>query len=179
VLEAEQRFARLGVGLRADAGARLLGQLDEQRPQELDEPARERQAQLHRLARRDEHDQPILLGVVFHLELVQPHVRPILPLMRCTRAVVERSCSKGIDITRPPRASTPGAPAMRSTGQSPPLASTSGRQAAISASGVSSSNQVTALTMPSAATTAARSASEFSGRSAPLPSRWADASPFS
>ena len=39
-----------------------------------------------------------------------------------------------------------GAPAMRSTGQSPPFTSTSGRQAAISASGVSSSNQVTAST---------------------------------
>ena len=65
--------------------------------------------------------------------------------MRCTSAVVERSCSNGIDSTWPPRASTLAAPTMRSTGQSPPLTSTSGRQAAIRASGVSSSNQVTAL----------------------------------
>ena len=58
----------------------------------------------------------------------------------------------------PPRASTPPAPAMRSTGQSPPFASTCGLAAAISASGVSSSNQVTASTHSSAATTASRSA---------------------
>ena len=65
-------------------------------------------------------------------------------LIFSSSAVVERSCSNGIDTTCPPRAITPPAPTMRSTGQSPPFASTCGRQAAISASGVSSSNQVTA-----------------------------------
>jgi hypothetical protein len=68
---------------------------------------------------------------------------------------------------------------MRSTGQSPPFTRTSGPAAAISASGVSSSNQVTASTAASAATTASRSWSGLMGRSAPLPSRLADASLFS
>ena len=82
-------------------------------------------------------------------------------------------------MTRPPRASTLFAPAMRSTGQSPPFTSTSGRHAVISVSGVSSSNHVTALTEASAAMTASRSASGLSGRSAPLPRRRAEASLFS
>src|SRR5262249_17261943 len=178
MLETKERLAGLRVRLRADARARFLGQLDEERPQQLDEAAREREAQLHRLAGGDQHDQAVLLGVVLDLELVELH-EAMVPLMRCTSAVVERSCSKGIEITRPPRASTPAAPAMRSTGQSPPLTSTSGRQAAIRRWGVSSSNQVTALTASSAATSASRSASGFRGRSAPLPSRRAEASLFS
>src|SRR5260221_1022803 len=178
VLESKQRLARLGIRLRADARARLLGELDQQRPEQLDETARQREAQLDQLAGGDEHDQPVLLGVVLDFKLVQLHV-PILPLMRCTSAVVERSCSKGIESTRPPRASTPGAPAMRSTGQSPPFTSTSGLHKAISFSGVSSSNDVTALTASSAATTASRSASGLSGRPGPLASRRAEASLFS
>src|SRR5256885_3027565 len=178
VLEAEQRLARLGIRLRADAGAGFLGELDEQRPQQLDEAPRERKAQLDGFARRDEHDQAVLLGVVFDFELMQLH-EVIVRGMRCTTAVVERWCSKGIETTRPPRASTLFAPAMRSTGQSPPFTSTSGWHAAMSFSGVSSSNQVTALTEASAATTASRSASGLSGRSSPLPSRRADASLFS
>src|SRR5919201_2581318 len=178
VLEAEERLARVGVRLRADARARFLGELDEQRPEQLHEAPREREAQLHRLAGRDQHDQAVLLRVVLDLKLVKLH-GTMVPLMRAISAVVERWCSKGMETTRPPRASTPAAPMMRSTGQSPPFASTSGRQAAIRRSGVSSSNQVTALTASSAATTARRSASGLSGRSAPLPRRRAEASLFS
>src|SRR5205085_7437434 len=175
MLKAEERLARLGVRLRADARARFLGELDEQRPEQLHEAPCKREAQLHRLAGRDQHDQAVLLGVVLDLKLVQLH-GTMVPLMRAMSAVVERSCSKGMETTRPPRARTPAAPTMRSTGQSPPFASTSGRHAAISRSGVSSSNQLTALTASSAATTARRSASALIGRSAPLPRRRADAS---
>src|SRR6266404_5485400 len=156
VLEAEKRLACFGVRLRADAGTGFLGQLDEERPQQLHEAPCEGKAQLDCFARRDQHDQAVLLGFVFDLELVQLH-EAIVRRMRCTKAVVERSCSNGIDATRPPRASTLFAPAMRSIGQSPPFTRTSGWHAAISFSGVSSSNQVTALTQPSAATTASRS----------------------
>src|SRR5436190_23994872 len=177
VLETEQRLARLGIGLRANARARLLGKLHQQRPEKLDEAPRERKTQLDRLAGGHLHDQPVLLGFVLDLELMQPH-GPMVPLMRCTSAVVEQSCSKGIDSTRPPRPSTSAAPTMRSTGQSPPFTSTSGRQARISASGVSSSNQVTALTASSAATSASRSVSGFIGRSGPLARRRADPSLF-
>jgi hypothetical protein len=93
--------------------------------------------------------------------------------------VLERRCSNGIECTAPPRASTWAAPTMRPAGQSPPLASASGRQASISRAGVSSSNQVTASTDSSAATSAMRSASAFTGRPGPLPRRRAEASPFS
>jgi len=92
--------------------------------------------------------------------------------------VLERWCSKGIECTAPPRASTSLAPTMRATGQSPPFTSTSGRQAPINAAGVSSSNQVTASTDSSAATSAMRSSSALTGRPGPLPRRRTDASPF-
>jgi hypothetical protein len=98
---------------------------------------------------------------------------------RRSSAVVERACSNGIERTVPPRASTSAAPTILATGQSPPFTSTSGRQAPISAAGVSSSNQVTASTDCSAATSAMRSASALSGRPGPLPRRRAEASPFS
>src|SRR5690348_11866120 len=114
VLEPEERLARFRIRLRTDARARLLGELDEERPEELHEAARERKAQLHRLARRDEHDQAVLLGVVLDLQLMQFHPASIVPLMRWTSAVVERSCSNGIETTRPPRALTSAAPTMRS-----------------------------------------------------------------
>jgi hypothetical protein len=93
--------------------------------------------------------------------------------------VVERWCSNGIDTTRPPRASVSRPPAIFSTGQSPPLTSTSGLSASISAAGVASSNEVTASTDARAATSAMRSASAFTGRSGPLPRRRAEASLFS
>src|SRR3954464_8893221 len=157
VLQPEQRLPRLRIGLRADARARLLGKLHQQWPEKLDETPGKRKTQLDRLAGGHLHDQPVLLGLVLDLELMQPH-GPMVPLMRCTNAVVEWSCSKGIDSTRPPRASTSAAPTMRSIGQSPPFTSTSGRQARISAAGVSSSHQVTALTPSSAARGARRGA---------------------
>src|SRR5207302_534503 len=68
---------------------------------------------------------------------------------------------------------------VRSAGQSPPLASTSGRHAAISCAGVSSSNHVTASTIDNAAMTASRSSSALIGRSPGLPRRLAEASLFS
>jgi hypothetical protein len=49
----------------------------------------------------------------------------------------------------------------------------------MSAAGVSSSNQVTASTAESAATSAMWSASGFTGRPGPLPRRRTEASPFS
>ena len=94
------------------------------------------------------------------------------------QAVVDRWCSNGIERTAPPQACTSRAPTIASGFQSPPLTSTSGRHARISASGVSASNGVTMLTDSSAASTAIRSARGLTGRSSPLPSRFADASEF-
>ena len=65
------------------------------------------------------------------------------PRIRRRVSVVERSKRKGMECTDPPQPRTSGAPTMRSTGQSPPLTSTSGRAARISAIGVSSSKKVT------------------------------------
>src|SRR5258708_7181965 len=85
-----------------------------------------------------------------------------------------RADARGPRGARPPRG-----PGMRSTGQSPPFPSTWGWHKAISCSGVSSSNDVTALTASRAATTASRSASGLMGRPGPLASRRADGSLFS
>src|SRR5258708_27871349 len=66
VLESKQRLARLGIRLRADARARLLAELDQQRPEQLDEAARQREAQLDPRAGGDQpapaHPLPLLLA---------------------------------------------------------------------------------------------------------------------
>ena len=59
--------------------------------------------------------------------------------MRSRMAVVERPGTSGTRTTRPPVASTSARPTIWSSGQSAPFASTSGRSASTTRSGVSSS----------------------------------------
>ena len=73
VLDAEQRLARLGAGLHLDPRAGLLGELDQQRPEELHEAARNPHAHLRPVVRGHEHQEPILLGIEIDLQLVQLH----------------------------------------------------------------------------------------------------------
>lgn len=93
-------------------------------------------------------------------------------------AVVERWKTNGMECTSPPQPLTSAAPTMLSTGQSPPLTSTSGRRARMSLNGVSSSKGTTKDTDSSAASTAMRSASGLTGRSGALFWRRTESSEF-
>jgi len=159
VLQSEQRLARFRIGLRADAGARFLGQLDQQRPQELDE------ARVSASRNSTPRWSPPASAagparVVVHFELMEAHGRIVYGFVG-----LERECHPARGICAARRAPVPRwrlqalargcaagapsstlvlerdrhyAPAARKNvlraddalaGQSPPFASTSGRHA--------------------------------------------------
>src|SRR5438876_4383483 len=85
-------------------------------------------------------------------------------LMRRTRLVVDTSGTRGMVTTCPPRAWTISRPTIWSSGQSPPLTSTSGCTAAIRLPGSGSSKITTWSTQANAASTSARWACGTRGR---------------